>query len=381
VYKERVRLRPAWGLVAALIVALDGGAQPPVRRATTVEAIRAYPGFFHAQAVVVIGRVTASGEDRSLTTDTGILRLVGRERPDEGPAEIRGVVYDIGRMNSDDPRLVTLELRDLVQQAYGDRWPRPGEEIVLGVTATAKTPSAASSTTPPLRLIALEPERYAGQKVTIVGQFRGRNLFADLPDAPTSERYDFVLRSADGAVWVTGIRPRGQGFSFETTRRVDTGSWVRVEGTVRAGRGLAWLEGTTIALSDAPSEDVAEVRVPPPPPAPLDIVFASPTEGEVDVRLDSSIRMQLSRDLDPASLKDRVRLTYSAPDSVERGEPQPPSIAFTVNYTPANRGLEIRPTEPLERFRQIRLEILEGVRGPDGAALKPFTLTFSTGGS
>jgi hypothetical protein len=364
-----------------LTLAPLAGAQAPVRRATTVEAIRAYPGFFHTQAVVVVGRVTARGQEWSVATDSGILRLVGRERPREGPAEVRGVVYDIGRMNSDDPRLLTLEARDLIQQAYGDRWPRPGEEIVLSVAGAGEPPPAASSTSPPLRNIALEPERYAGQTVTIVGQFRGRNLFADLPEAPTSERYDFVIRSADGAIWVTGLRPRGQGFSFETTRRVDTGSWLRVTGTVRAGRGLSWVEGTSIALADAPSEDVAEVRVPPPPPPPLEVVFASPSEGETDVRLDASIRLQLSRDLDPGSLKDRVRLTYSAAESAERGEPQPPSITFAVNYTPVNRGLEIRPTQPLERFRQVRLEMLDGIRGPDGAMLKPFTLTFSTGGS
>lgn len=91
--------------------------------------------------------------------------------------------------------------------------------------------------------------------------------------------------------------------------------------------------------------------------------------------------MQLSRDLDPATLKDHVRLTYSLADSKERGEAQPPAIAFTTNYTRENRALEIRPTEPLERFRLVKLEILEGVKGTDGGAMAPFTLTFTTGGS
>ena len=59
----------------------------------------------------------------------------------------------------------------------------------------------------------------------------------------------------------------------------------------------------------------------------------------------------------------------------------PPSVAFTTNYTRENRALEIRPTEPLERFRLVKVEILEGVKGPDGGALQPFTLTFTTGGS
>jgi hypothetical protein len=249
------------------------------------------------------------------------------------------------------------------------------------VSSAAGAPATASSS-PSLKQIALEPERFAGQKVSVVGQFRGRNLYADLPEAPTAtERYDFVLRSADAALWVIGLRPKGQSFNFETTRRVDTGRWVRVAGTVRAGRGLAWVEGASIELADAPSEEVSEPAAPPPPPPPLDVVFSSPNEGESEVRLDASIRLQLSRDLDVASLKDRIRLTYSQTDSVERGEPQPPAIAFTINYTPANRGLEIRPVQPLERFRVVRLELLEGVRGPDGAVLRPFTLNFTTGGS
>ena len=93
------------------------------------------------------------------------------------------------------------------------------------------------------------------------------------------------------------------------------------------------------------------------------MLFTAPTEGEADVRLTERIRMQLSRDLDPATLKDRVRITYSPTDSRERGEAQPPSVAFTTNYTKENRALEIRPTEPLERFRLVKVEILRRREG------------------
>jgi Bacterial Ig-like domain len=375
-----MRFRVAAGVLTALVLAAFTSAQPLTRRATTVEAIRAYPGFFHSQAVVVLGSVAVRGAELILSSDAGSLRLVGRERPSEGPAELRGIVYDIGRLNRDDPRLLTLDIGQFLEQAYGDRWPRPGEELVLHVSSAGKPPATASSMSPPLRQVALAPDRYAGEKVTIVGQFRGRNLFADVPDAPTSERDDFVLRSGDGALWVTGLRARGKDFSFETTRRVDTGRWLRVAGTVRAGRGLVWLQGASVELAEAPTEE-PEVEVPPPPPPPLEIVFSSPTSGETDVSLDSSIRLQLSRDLDAATLKDRIRLTYSGIDSQERGEPQPPAIEFKVIWTAVNRGLEIKPVQPLERFRQVRLELLDGIRGPDGAALKPFTLSFSTVGS
>ena len=33
------------------------------------------------------------------------------------------------------------------------------------------------------------------------------------------------------------------------------------------------------------------------------------------------------------------------------------------------------------RFRVVKLEILEGVKGTDGGLMKPLTLTFTTGGS
>jgi hypothetical protein len=364
--------------VPLLLLAATVSAQPPVRRATTIEAVRTYPGFFHGQTVAVVGQVTRRGTDLSLTTESGSLRLVGRELPDEGPAEIRGVVYDIGRLNADDPRLTQLDLRDSLTRVYGDRWPRPGEELLLHVSRSEPPPPAVSATMPSIRAVALAPERFVDQRITLVGQFRGRNLFGDIPESPTSERWDFVVRSADAAVWVTGVRPRGKGFVFETTRRVDTGRWVRVVGTMKYARGLVWMEGVSIELADAPSEEVAEATVPPPPPAPLEVLFSSPSEGEVDVRLDAPIRLQFSRDVSPASLKERIRISY-APSNVTDREAQPPAVAVTFNYTPATRGLEIRAAEPLQPFRLVTLELLDGIHGPDGAQLAPFKLTFTTG--
>ena len=70
------------------------------------------------------------------------------------------------------------------------------------------TPLLAASM-PSVRAIVLFPSRYLDQKVTVTGQFGARNLVGDLPDAPGKSRYDFVLRSADAAVWVTNLRPRG----------------------------------------------------------------------------------------------------------------------------------------------------------------------------
>ena len=64
-----------------------------------------------------------------------------------------------------------------------------------------------------------------------------------------------------------------------------------------------------------------------------------------------------------------------------RGEPDTPPIELATQYNGPSRVLEIRFTKPLERFRTVKLELLEGIVGTDAQPLKPWTLTFSLGGS
>lgn len=363
------------------VTAATLAAQPQPRRATTITALRAYPGFYHQQVVLVVGELKGQPERATIGTDDGAVNVVARELPREGKLEARGQFLDIGRMSQDDPRLIPFNLLDRIRSAYQDRWPKPGEELILLLSSSVPPPVAANVTTPPLRVVAMEPGRFEGQHVTIVGQFRGRNLFGDLPEAPAQNRYSFVLRSGDAALWVMGVEPKGKGFNFDPGKRIDSGRWVKVAGTVKTAKGLTWLEGTTIELAPEPSETTTEVEINVPPPPPVEVLFTAPTEGEADVQLTERIRMQLSRDLDPETLTDRIRITYSATDSRERGEAQPPSVAFTTDYTRENRALEIRPTEPFERFRLVTMEILPGVKGTDGGDMAPFKLTFTTGGS
>jgi hypothetical protein len=362
------------------MVAATAVAQPPARRATTIEALRNYPGFYHQQAVMVIGDIKGDQQRATIGSEEGAITLIAREVPREGKAEARGQLLDIGRMSQDDPRLIPLNLLERIRTAYQDRWPKPGEELLLVLSSTVPPPAATNVTEPPLRAVAMEPARFENQKISLVGQFRGRNLFGDLPEAPVQSRYSFVLRSGDAAVWVIGLQPKGRNFNFDPARRLDTGRWVKVAGTVKTAKGLTWIEGTALELAPEPAQ-TTEVEIDVPPPPPVEVLFTAPSEGESDVRLTERIRMQLSRDLNPETLNDRIRLTYSIADSKDRGEAQPPSIVFTTNYMRENRALEIRPAEPFERFRLVTLEILPGVKGTDGGDMPPFKLTFTTGGS
>ena len=113
----------------------------------------------------------------------------------------------------------------------------------------------------------------------------------------------------------------------------------------------------------------------------LEVIFSVPGQDDAGVSLAAPIRLQFSAHLDASSLKDQITLAYSAEDSRERGEPEPPAIDFSTSYDAADRALTIRPTRPWERFREVRMTLGAGIQGASGERLKPFALSFTTGGS
>jgi len=358
-------------------------AQPPARRATNIEALLAHPAFYHQRQIIVVGRVaTQDNGELRVADDAGSVRVVFKGSAADGLDEIRGEFLDIGRMKPDDPRLAGYDLKRTFHVDPEGAWPRPGD--VTTIVATAVTATSAPPA-PSIRAIVLNPSRYLEQKVTVTGQFAGRNLFGDLPDAPAKSRYDFVIRSTDAAIWVTGGRPKGKGFDLSVDARIDTGRWLEVTGVLQQGRGLQWLEvgAAGIQLGKAPTETAPEgepsIRVPAAPPP--EVVFSAPTQDESDVALTTSVRIQFSRDIDQATLKGHIRVQYLDAQTVERGEPTTPSAQFTTQYSAANRVLELKFAKPLERFRTVNIDLLEGILGTDQQPLKPFRLTFALGGS
>jgi hypothetical protein len=364
----------ARAVVVVLLVAASVFAQPPTRRLTTVDAMRQYPGYFHLQSVVVRGELVESGTRVMLRADEHEMRVMLNDvHRVDGEVELRAQLIDVGRLEPGDPRIANLGQRE------EERWPRPGEELIL---SALRIGAAQPSASPSIRALALEPWKFADQPVTLVGQFRGRNLFGDLPDAPKKSKFDFVLKSGEASVWVTGLRPRGKGFDLNVDARLDTSNWVQVTGVVKQERGLVTIEATRIAAADAekPTTTPEEPAIALPPPPPVEVVFSSPTDGETDVSLNSPIRIQFSRSIAPDTLKGNVRIGYLGAESTERGEAQAPAIEVKTTYDPGNRALELRFARPLERFRRVRVELLEGIKGFDGAPVRPWTLTFSVGG-
>jgi hypothetical protein len=346
-------------------------AQTSTRRLTTVAALRQFPGYYHLQNITVRGEFAENGPQVTLRADDQDIRVTLAEgvRTTSAAVEVRGQLIDVGRLEPSDPRVPPGAVGG---ERDADRWPRPGEELVLRVTSVASAQPVVGLN---VRALALEPWRYEGQKVTVAGNFRGRNLFGDLPGAPGTGRYDFVIRGAEGAVWVTGQRPRGRGFDLDIDRRVDTDRWLEVTGTVVHERGLVRIEATQLTLTKAPqvTETAEEPEAPPPPPPPLEVVFSSPTEAEIDVSAAAPVRIQFSRGIDPKSVMGAIRVSY-----IGVADAAPP--AFQTTYDAASRALTLRFAQPLERFRTVRVEVLDTLRAFDGGVAKSWVLTFSVGG-
>ena len=361
----------ALSVILVAICSAGPGAQGPQRRLTTIDALRQFPGFFHLQGVLVHGEFVENERRISLRGGDSQIRvqLMQNVATASGAVEVRGQLIDVGRLESGDPRA-----GNFAEGRESSSWPRPGEELVLQVSAVAPSQPMVA---PTLRALALEPWKFAGQTVTVTGNFRGRNLFGDLPDAPGKGRYDFIVRGGEGSVWVTGLRPRGSGFDFDVDRRIDSNRWLEITGAFLHDRGLVRIEATKIALAKAPAliePDREDGPVSAVPPKPAEVVFNSPTDGETDVTPTASVRVQFSKGLTEASLAGRVRATYLGAPPGSDG----PSLKTT--YDGANRAIEIKFDKPLEPLRTVKIEILDGVTAFDRAPLAPWTLTFTVGG-
>jgi hypothetical protein len=356
----------AIGVAAAMVLLAPAfaSAQPPPRRIATIAALRQFPGFFHLQNVLLRGEFKEEGGRIFLESHDGNMRsiLESGVNMTSGAVEVRGQLVDIGRLEPGDPRVPDSESRE------AGRWPRPGEELFLKVTASAQAPPLTLS----IRALSLEPWKYEGQKVTVTGNFRGRNLFGDLPGAISKSRYDFVIRGAEGALWVSGMQPKGRGFDLDIDRRVDTDQWLEVTGVVAYERGLVRIDAAQLATAKAPEIILAadEPAAPPPVLPPLEVVFSNPIPGEEGVSATTVVKIQFLRGLDPKTIAGAVRVSY--PDS----QTTPP--AFKTSYDAASRALTLQFSAPLEPGL-VQVDVADTIKAFDGGAGKPWTLTFRVG--
>jgi hypothetical protein len=193
--------------------------------------------------------------------DAGELdRVTGRR------TEVRGIVRLIrkkeyaGRPPQDLDLLEDPLLPPMPPPMFDQGWPR----ISITVFAIRDRTGSESSRRPDkggglIRQILDEPSAYSGKTARIYGQFRGRNLFSDLPANSARGKDDWVLKDGDTAMWVIGKTPKGEGWKLDLDYRGDSKSWLEVEGKPEVVNGVVYLKASRVLMSKAPASTKAGV--------------------------------------------------------------------------------------------------------------------------
>jgi hypothetical protein len=219
-----------------------------------------------------------------------------------------------------------------------------------------------------LEKLVSRPGSEDGHNVRVVGKFRGRNLYGDLPARSERASSDWVIKDDVYAVWVTGKKPKGSGWELDASLKRDTGKWIEVVGRPETRGGVTYLRAVQVTLS-APPTPTAEVQPPPPPPpkpkVPPVVVFSLPLDGEGEVPSDSRFVVQFNKDMDEKTFEGRVQLRYAGP-------PRPGDRAFDgikLSYDGGLRALTVDPGDLLRSGRQLELVLLPGIADTEGLTL------------
>ena len=327
---------------------------------TSPSEIAEAPAMFEGQAVRVRGHFEAPAANAParlvdeadgavlVAPDADIARLVAVEsKAWPGQAiEVTGVVR-----------------RDPTAPAVGPRYAVSFWDFdASALPATAAI--AADATTMKLPELLSNPEAVKGRLVRVVGQFRGRNLYGDLPAPPFRHRLDWVLKDDRAAVWVTGRPPRGRDFKLDPNVPDDVRSWLEVVGRPVVRDGQVVLRAEQVALVPAPSAArVKTVRIAAGSSVRPVVIFTMPLDGE-RVRSDARFVIQFNKYMDEDSFAGHVLLRYA--DSPAAG-----FATMKLAYDDGKRALVIDPGMALEPGRRVECVLRPGILDADGLPLLP----------
>jgi hypothetical protein len=236
----------------------------------------------------------------------------------------------------------------------------PPEERVKGVKADAVT----------LEDLVTKGGRLDGKTVRVVGKFRGRNLFGDLPARSVRDRDDWVIKDDTYAVWVTGKRPKGSGWELDPGLRRDTNKWIEVVGRAETINDVTYVRALELDITSPPSPTAQAAPPPAPPPRPKVspvIVFSLPLDGERDVPSTGVFKVQFSKDMDEESFRGRVLFRYAGPRLPGDRE----FVGLKMSYDGGRRALVVDPGDVLRPGRVVELRLLSGIVDMDGLPLTP----------
>ena len=209
-----------------------------------------------------------------------------------------------------------------------------------------------------------------GKTVRVVGKFRGRNLFGDLPARSERDSSDWVIKDDVYAVWVTGKRPKGSGWELDLGLKRDTNKWMEVVGRPETIGNVTYIRALSVVLGSPPRPTAQAAPPAPPPPRPKlppVVVFSLPLDGERDVPATGVFKVQFSKDMDEDSFRGHVLFRYAGPRLPGDRE----FVGVKVSYDGGRRALVVDPGDVLRPGRVVELRLLSGIIDMDGLPLTP----------
>lgn len=222
----------------------------------------------------------------------------------------------------------------------------------------------------PLEALVAKAGAMDGKNVRVIGMYRGRNLFGDLPAKSERDADDWVIKDDVYSVWITGKKPKGSGWELDLQMKRDTNKWIEVVGKPETIKGVTYIRAINVALSSAPRVAAVVVAPTPPPPKPKVppvVVFSLPLDGERDVPPTGVFKVQFSKDMDEDSFKGRVVFRYAGPRLPGDRE----FVAVRFSYEGGRRALVVDPGDVLRPGRVVEIRLLPGIVDMDGLELTP----------
>jgi hypothetical protein len=201
--------------------------------------------------------------------------------------------------------------------------------------------------------------------VRIIGRYRGRNWFGDMPSDSRRSHEDWVVKDGPFALWVTGSRPEGDGFTLGASNVRDTQAWLAVTGTIEERKGIVYLKARRVELSPAPD---SAGQTPPlfktgKAPVPPQIAFLAPVAGVEPAAPDQQFLLRFTKPMDESTFRDRVHVRYA--DAPETNLPR-----TSVTYYPERMfSIMVDPGQALQPGRTIEVVLLPGIKDADGLPL------------
>ncbi len=237
----------------------QGGANYGPPRVVNLDALVLMPEGYQRNHVIVEGNLEQiSSEYWSLRSGGSAVLLIAHLEIDSGlfmqslgrRVQIRGIV----RMIRNKEKVGNPPMdRDLVDDPNLPVLPAPSSELPrVSITALAiRDPEGGESSKSTEASGGME--RLSGKATRILGQFRGRNLFGDLPAGSARGKDDWVLKDGETAMWVMGKAPKGDGWKLDLDYKGDSKTWLEVEGKMETINGIAYLKASRVVPRKAPA--------------------------------------------------------------------------------------------------------------------------------